>query len=526
MNNLNKGVFLTEFYGVKEIPPLLTEEGKPTKFAEAAQYWGEPIPKTEKDIKMLVAKGSALQATQNFSQPQKFSQSSVYGGKQNLSLLKPNKIKVPFIKKGQWKHDLYGEVKFDDKDFEELVENYKSNVAGFTPYLTLGHLDEEVNSTDSHRKRGDLEDIVIEGDVGYGIFGVNDEIYNSIKEGEYEYSSGEFNRQFTRREDGEKVGTTVLRVALTNSPFLPFGSTKIQALSNDAENCPENNENYVFLLSVDANKSDSEESKEAAEFVQEQTEEASNEVSEDIQNANLTDTENIMKENQVNPAAEEAKVPAEQAVVENKEIETETVVENKADDVTPTETATRQTVTKEKEVQPQAVQSNMAEAAISNLTSQLAKVEELYKTQLENANKTIETLANKIDSLTNKLDSQSEITQAFSTSMGQAQELALMNKLQDNGVMPATVQKFMTFKRAFENTSDKNVVKFSVNVGEETKDVEYNVVDAVADILVGAANQTPLVEQQLGISAGRKAGAFNFNDIIERNKAAATKLNS
>lgn len=185
INNKEKGIFLQEFYGVTEVPSLVNEKGGPSKFAEAAKYWGENIPTTPSEVKQLVALGASLINKEEIKNTKEVKLSnSIYSGTQSLSTLKSNLIKVPFVKKGSWKHDVYGEVEFTDKDIEEVVTNYKNNVTGFTPYLTLGHLDEELNSTDSHRKRGDLNDIIIEGDTTFGIFEVNDEIYNRVQKGE------------------------------------------------------------------------------------------------------------------------------------------------------------------------------------------------------------------------------------------------------------------------------------------------------------------------------------------------------
>ena len=131
-------------------------------------------------------------------------------------------LRIPLAKKGKWFHDHYGTVEFSDKDFESIITNYRENVLGFDPYATYGHLDEEPGSTDSHRKRGDLKDIEVDGDVLYGRFEVPEETYNAVKERQFEYSSGEFIRNFSDKATGNKKGTAFLRVALTNSPFIPF----------------------------------------------------------------------------------------------------------------------------------------------------------------------------------------------------------------------------------------------------------------------------------------------------------------
>ena len=516
-NNRDKGIFLETFYNVEEIPELIDKEGKATKFAKAAEFWGETAPKTEVEVKTLVKKGKFLIETnaennlESLSTSSQINKNSLYGGRQSLSVLNNNRIKVPFVKTGAWKHDSYGEVKFTNEDLDQLVNNYKAGTIGFTPYLTLGHLDEEPQSTDSFRKRGDLEDILIEEDnednskIGYGIFKVNDDIYRSIQKGEYEYSSGEFNRRLKTKETGDEVGTAVMRVALTNSPFLPFGNKKIQALSADIESCPETKENYVFLLSVNAPLK--------AEIKEQLALNDPRELKSDLQNI---DKEIFSKQKNINNI--------NNSIMEQEKIAPPT--ENKV------ETTEDKTLVKEDLMQAEESSSevnkvetsnntnNISEAIVNSLTSKLDKVEQLYKSQLDTANAIIKDLVAKVDVLSTKLESQSTITQAFSSSMSQAQEQALVNHLQNSNVQPALVRQFLSFK---EGLGDNNIVKLSVGVGEEAKTIEQNVVEAVADLLINASNQSPLVEKQLGISSGRKPGTYNFESIIERNRAAASK---
>jgi len=530
MNNKNKGVFLQEFYGVEKIPALKTKEGTPTKFAQAAKYWGESIPTTKEEVAQLVKLGISLQNDVIVSEEtliveetkvdNKLS-SSWYSGTQELSTLTSNLIKVPFVKKGSWKHDVYGKVEFTDKDITELVQNYKNNVTGFTPYLTLGHLDEELNSTDSHRKRGNLQDIVVEGDTTFGIFKVSNEVYARVKKGEYEYSSGEFHRKFKDKNSGKEVGTTVLRVALTNSPFLPFGADKVQTLSNELEGCPETKENYVFLLSLDTSNSDnkSKDNDDTKQLV----EELSPVEKENTSNIPLNTDKPHFKENITvnNKSTMSIENNVTKSEVETLEVSKEVVNPPAKLDIT--ETDSKESV---KTVVQEDQKVNQNDAILSNLTAQFQKVQEVYSKQLEAANATIDALTGKVDILTDKLVGQEKVTQAFSNSMSQAQENAVIQNLQNNGVLPTNIQRFLTLKNAFQNAENKNVVKFSVSVGEEVKEVEKNVIDAVAELLIAASNQTPLVEQQLGVSAGRRTGGFDFSSIIEKNQAAAKKLNS
>lgn len=517
MNNYNKqkGTFLQEFYGMKEVPSLTDKEGNPNKFALAAKYWGEEIPKTPEDVKQLVALGASLLIKENLSVTKEVKDSSWYLGKESLSTMGANLIKVPFIKKGSWKHDVYGEVSFTDKDVEDVITNYKNNVTGFTPYLTLGHLDEELDSTDSHRKRGDLNDIIEEGDTTYGVFKVSDEIYSRVENGEYEYSSGEFHRNFKNKEDGALVGTTVLRVALTNSPFLPFGNNKVQALSENVESCPESKENFVFLLSLDANNS---------------TEESKNTDS-NTNPVEILSNEVELDTNIEDPINNKLHINDSIMTTEPKVIETvNPVLDTNVQPIDSTPAAPVTLETKEevvaKEITPVLpVKENQGDQILTNLTSQLQKVQDLYAKQLEAANKTIEVLSKKVDALTDKLTGQEQVTQAFSNSMSAAQERSVIQNLQNNGVLPVNIQRFLNLKNAFVQSNDKNIVKFSVTNNGETQEVEQNIIDAIADLIISTSNQTPVIEQQLGVSAGRRTGSFNFNSIIERNQSAAEKLN-
>jgi hypothetical protein len=147
------------------------------------------------------------------------------------------KAKIPLLIKGNWHVPGYGVMKVTDSYIDTLKENYKSNVLGFTPYATLGHPTDSPDpaSIDGQRKRGDLEDIVVEGDIVYGVYDINLETYNLIKNGDYEYSSPEIQQNFKDKVTGKSMGPTLLRTALTNAPFMPFNDNKIVALSTNSD---------------------------------------------------------------------------------------------------------------------------------------------------------------------------------------------------------------------------------------------------------------------------------------------------
>lgn len=143
-----------------------------------------------------------------------------------------NILKVPIAKVGSWAHPEWGEVKFTPDDFDRAISNFSENALGFEPHITFGHLDEEPNSTDSARKRGDLKYLVRDGDYLDGYFAVSPATAAIVAEGGYEYSSGEFIRNLMDKNSGEGRGMAISRVALTNSPYLPWGKEgKVQLLS-------------------------------------------------------------------------------------------------------------------------------------------------------------------------------------------------------------------------------------------------------------------------------------------------------
>lgn len=463
-----------------------------------------------------------------------------YSGKQTLSVFKGNQIKVPLAKVGKWKHPSYGEVAFTKKDLEQLSNNYKSNSVGFTPYATFGHLDEEHHSTDSARKRGDMSDIILENDVAYGVFDVNDSVYKSVLDGEYEYASGEFNRNFMDKE-GNKVGTTLLRVALTNSPFIPFGDTKIEALSANKENCLENGLNSMFLLSIESPEK-TELNKEISEDIQETLEselEKVPEINEEELSAsiaqkvvdNLTTTFNS-KDNLNNKPEEQAilkktntynTMPEQKANVAQ-DPNLESAKEAVLGEVKKPESVEEVRPVEEVKQEPEVKEVKEDTSKYDALMSKLESIETNYTNKLMEVQKAsqdiISQLTSKLEEATAKLANQEVVTQQFSASVSKAQEEALIQNLQNSGVQPPVLQKFLAFKEAY-NKSEDGIVKFSVGSGDEAKVIEKTVIDSIADMIISASRQTSVVEQQLGITSGSKLG--NFSSIIERNRELAQK---
>jgi hypothetical protein len=58
-----KGSWAVRFYGRKgRLPPLVTDSGKPSRFALTAAAWGEPVPRTAAAARRIAAKGRRLLA--------------------------------------------------------------------------------------------------------------------------------------------------------------------------------------------------------------------------------------------------------------------------------------------------------------------------------------------------------------------------------------------------------------------------------------------------------------------------------
>ena len=55
-----KGSWATRFYGRRELPALVDDRGRPTRFALTAAAWGEPVPKTKAAARRIAKKGERL----------------------------------------------------------------------------------------------------------------------------------------------------------------------------------------------------------------------------------------------------------------------------------------------------------------------------------------------------------------------------------------------------------------------------------------------------------------------------------
>lgn len=154
--------------------------------------------------------------------------------------LEGDTLKIPLAVKGNWFHPKYGQVTITEKDLSSIKTNFDNGVLGHPPYITYGHIKDispsysKVDTIDAELKKGDISDMLVEGDTLFGISKVSEETASLVKNGEYEFNSPEIISNFKSKSTGEMLGPVIMRTSLTNSPFLPMGR-KVTLLSQSAE---------------------------------------------------------------------------------------------------------------------------------------------------------------------------------------------------------------------------------------------------------------------------------------------------
>ena len=487
-----KGSYLRRFFAKSPIPPLKLPNGKPSRFALSAAAWGEPVPTSAAAVRRLAAKGEALLKRyasikeKEKKSKQKLSQSSI----EELPICLSNgMVKIPIAKKGTWFHDVHGLVSFTDNDFTEIKRESSKEVLGFTPYITYGHQTNlPYESVDAELKKGDLTGWEEKDDVLFGLFDAKEDVVSLINNKDYEYSSGEFLRNYKDKFTGQNKGTVLMRVALTNSPFIPFGDTKVEALStnaNSTQDCLPKPISYVIKLSTDIQEN------------------INTPIKEDLPEINMSEvktpdqlaTEVVEK---LIPEIKEVKPEVSVAPVEVKEtvpVQTAPVIDFNA----LLEKFTAQALENTK-IAVNAVKAE-SEAVISGLKSQL-------------------------ETVTNQLTETREVTQAFSTSLTNQAKAQEQRELLGYGVKPTLIQKFSQIQSALE--TKQTVVKLSTRAADgQVVDSETPIVKALKELLIDAVNSEPVNLQQFGQSA-TKVSAYGLqgaiNNKVEENRAKASKV--
>jgi len=126
---------------------------------------------------------------------------------------------VPIITLGSWSHPYYGDVIFEQADFDLVISNFQIRAAAYEPALYVGH--GSPFDGGGRPAAGFLEVLVQNEDVLWGIFAAVDEtVYMDVKKGKYRYSSAELTTDTVHRQSGDELGLVLTGCALTNEPFL------------------------------------------------------------------------------------------------------------------------------------------------------------------------------------------------------------------------------------------------------------------------------------------------------------------
>ena len=172
-----------------------------------------------------------------------------WGIKQVFSEQK-NYLKVPIAVLGEWFHPDYGEVKFDQTDFDSMIQNWDENVVGYEPPLFLGH---PIDNTtlEGAPSVAFLENLYQESDTLYGLYDPVDlEAYKDAARGLYRYSSAEVSRNAVSKKTGQPIGTVLRGAALTNRPFLT-GMPRVEAVTQQFSESVDNNLTILFPLTTE-----------------------------------------------------------------------------------------------------------------------------------------------------------------------------------------------------------------------------------------------------------------------------------
>ncbi len=394
-------------------------------------------------------------------------------------------VRIPVAQKGKFKHEAYGEVSFTDNDFEEIISNFQEDSLGFEPYVTFGHLVDPKLSVDAELKKGKPKEFEIDGDTLYAVTEPTSETLELIKKGEYEYSSGEFIRNYKDKITGENKGTVLLRYALTNSPFIPFKDKKIEVI--------ESKEEELSIALSDSNRLHS-----LSNFM----------IKLSLDSKDLLDKKDISMQE-----TEQLETAVESPVSEN--------TPAAADSVAPI-AAEAPAVTVPATPAPVAIAAEASSGL--DVNKLLQQIGDSYKSQFEAfkqaSEQTIVSLKNEVNNLSGRLEQQQTITQAFSNNISQAQKQARQNQLIDQGMPPVLVERLSQIQSALESGSQ--VIKLSTEAG--TQDQAVN--DSIAQLVMDALYAHPVEVEQYGQGVSRVAAnglTADIQRLVEANKASAAK---
>ena len=130
-------------------------------------------------------------------------------------------LKIPFLRLGQWKHPVYGDVNITQDTFDQIIRNFQNNVLGRPPFIRLGHDKDGKSTFGDAPAEGWVKEVKQEGNILFGMVEpTTGEAADNIRTKRYRFASAEYNPNGVNKETGEYVGALLSAIALTNEPFL------------------------------------------------------------------------------------------------------------------------------------------------------------------------------------------------------------------------------------------------------------------------------------------------------------------
>lgn len=140
--------------------------------------------------------------------------------------------RIQILREGEFEHNYYGKMKFDETVFATMIKNFKKNVRGI-----------EIAVNYSHNSGGEAAGWIksLEYKEG-GLFADvewTDEGQDKISKNKFKYISAEFDEDYKDPESGKYFGAILLGAALTNIPFVKNMNkvlSEIEGMPPEAQN--------------------------------------------------------------------------------------------------------------------------------------------------------------------------------------------------------------------------------------------------------------------------------------------------
>lgn len=124
---------------------------------------------------------------------------------------------IQIMRTGDFEHPWYGDFSITEKDFDDIIKNFTEgdrDVVVDYNHQSLGW------DPEAAKAAGWVTKVFVQDGGLFATVEWNDDAVEYIEKDEYRYISPEFEQSARHKETGEKLGTVLYAVALTNRPFL------------------------------------------------------------------------------------------------------------------------------------------------------------------------------------------------------------------------------------------------------------------------------------------------------------------